>query len=127
MSPGVRNCYIAGWEATLLKHGVSSPRGIKEHAFATVVKAFISWYYKFIVSLLLVDCLRGLACSPTSTSERLWTGRGGNGLKSVGTPPRFHLKRTEAADQGKFCSPRMDTVVGNRRRAKSPNNEANGL
>ncbi len=64
-SPVVRNCYIAGWEATLLKHGVSSPRGLKEHAFATVVKAFISWYYKFIVSLLLVDCLRGLACSPT--------------------------------------------------------------
>lgn len=25
------------------------------------------------------------------TSERLWTGRGGNGLKSVGTPPRFHF------------------------------------
>ena len=70
--------------------------------FATVVKAFISWYYKFIVSLLLVDCLRGLACSPTYSSERLWTGRGGNGLKSVGTPPRFHLTKQKQPTKANF-------------------------
>lgn len=45
--------------------GWSLPKALKNMRFATVVKAFISWYYKFIVSLLLVDCLRGLACSPT--------------------------------------------------------------